>query len=184
MAARTPIQRFEEKYIIDKPTGCWLWQASHAKNNYGKFGLNYKSEYAHRVSYMLYVGDIPEGLVIDHLCNNRRCVNPDHLQATTQKENASGARRKNGLGACEHGNSQSTCEEGCAKEYRRKNHYKRRDKNNAYSKKRYWENVEAERERSLEKYWADPEKARQASRDRYHKNKTSSVDKSSAKNKS
>lgn len=67
-------------------TGCWLWTGS-APNGYGQFGFNGKISRAHRVSYTLFKGSIPEGLVLDHLCRQPSCVNPDHLEAVTIREN-------------------------------------------------------------------------------------------------
>jgi hypothetical protein len=66
--------------------GCWNWTAA-LRNGYGVIGQKKSLLYAHRVSYELLVGLIPVGYQIDHLCRNRRCVNPAHLEAVTQQEN-------------------------------------------------------------------------------------------------
>jgi hypothetical protein len=82
------LERFTAKYVVNPETGCWEWTAARfAGKPYGYIGVDGKPRQAHRVSYELHVGPIPEGLVIDHLCNVGYCVNPDHLQAVTQEEN-------------------------------------------------------------------------------------------------
>ena len=81
---KTPEQRFLEK--IEKTETCWLWKA-HAYKGYGVFSLNGKQVGAHRAAYTLFVGPIPEGLQIDHLCRVPMCVNPDHLEPVTPAEN-------------------------------------------------------------------------------------------------
>jgi hypothetical protein len=66
---------------------CWEWTARVDRYGYGRFRLDRKMELAHRVAYRIFVGDIPEGLTVDHLCRNRKCVNPAHLEAVSRKDN-------------------------------------------------------------------------------------------------
>ena len=89
-----PEERFDTKYIVDENTGCWQWIGAIDDSGYGEFGLNKKIVYAHRYSWELEHGPIPEGLQIDHLCRNRACVNPVHMELVTTQENTRrGARR-------------------------------------------------------------------------------------------
>lgn len=78
-------RKFETKF--QKTDSCWVWTDHVTKNGYGKIRFDYKDYYAHRLSYFLYKGPILKNLQIDHLCRNRRCVNPKHLEMVTQKIN-------------------------------------------------------------------------------------------------
>ena len=82
------VERFLQKIWVSE-CGCWLWTGA-LGNGYGRIGLGPRQTTinAHRVSYMLFVGEPPEGSEIDHLCHTRSCANPDHLQATTRKGNS------------------------------------------------------------------------------------------------
>lgn len=85
------IDRFWSNVDTDSSDGCWLWKLSVGSHGYGQVGWweNGRSRMvlAHRVSYELLVGPIPDGLQLDHLCRVRLCVNPSHLEAVTQREN-------------------------------------------------------------------------------------------------
>ena len=72
---------------VVRTDGCWFWVASINPQGYGNISVKKRTVGAHRFSYEAFVGPIPEGLQIDHLCRNRRCVNPDHLEPVTGKEN-------------------------------------------------------------------------------------------------
>lgn len=83
-------ERFWAKVDKRGPEDCWLWTAYLKPTGYGEIGLGGRNQpmvHAHRVSYEIANGPIPEGLVIDHLCRVRNCVNPAHLEAVTNKEN-------------------------------------------------------------------------------------------------
>lgn len=81
-------RRFWAKVDTTDPSGCWLWTgAVDPQTGYGRMYVEPSTLGAHRVAYLLLVGDIPEGQQLDHLCRVRRCVRPDHLEPVTQREN-------------------------------------------------------------------------------------------------
>jgi hypothetical protein len=81
-------ERFEDKYIPEPNSGCWLWTAAQL-NGYGVIKVGGRFRGAHRVGYELHKGPVPAGLVLDHLCRVPFCVNPDHLEPVTIGENIS-----------------------------------------------------------------------------------------------
>ena len=80
--------RFWDKVDKRGPDECWEWQAYVAPHGYGSIAVYKRGMvWVHRVAYELLVGPIPVGHQVDHLCRNKRCVNPAHLEAVTQQEN-------------------------------------------------------------------------------------------------
>ena len=71
------------KFFTKVEDGCWIWDKSIGSHGYGVIYYEHKLWLAHRLVYTFYKGMIPNGLTIDHLCLNQRCVNPDHLEAVT-----------------------------------------------------------------------------------------------------
>jgi hypothetical protein len=83
----TPLGFWEKIDTSAGDAGCWLWLRARTRGGYGELKVGGHVRYAHRVAYELFKGDIPTGLTIDHLCRNRGCVNPAHMEAVTNREN-------------------------------------------------------------------------------------------------
>lgn len=103
-------QRFWQ--YVSKTDTCWLWTGAHNPSGYGLINKKAGSSLAHRVSWLLHCGIIPEGVDVCHICDNPPCVNPGHLFLGTRQDNMSDSKRKgrNATGA-RHGRRRLSAEE-------------------------------------------------------------------------
>ena len=88
------IVRFKGKYQ-EQPNGCYEWQAALNERGYGLFRIDGVTKKAHRIAYTIFKGEIPEGLLVCHSCDNKKCVNPAHLWLGTDKDNMTDKVAKN-----------------------------------------------------------------------------------------
>lgn len=91
-----PERRFYRFVRLPDENGCMNWLGTINPNGYGQFRIDQRLIPAHRFAYELWVGPIPAGLQLDHLCRNRHCVSPQHLEPVTQQENI-----RRGQGGCQ-----------------------------------------------------------------------------------
>ena len=90
MSRRRPLDERLWERVVEADDGCWLWTGAPNTYGYGQIGeggYHGRKLMVHRVAYTLVVGVIPAGMEIDHLCRNRMCVNPAHLEVVTGREN-------------------------------------------------------------------------------------------------
>lgn len=80
-------ERFWSKVAVKGPEDCWEWTAARYASGYGCIRIDGKNKKAHRISYEIHKGPIPDGLLVMHSCDRRHCVNPSHLSVGTQKQN-------------------------------------------------------------------------------------------------
>lgn len=120
-----------ERHIRRDESGCWVWTGAVTSSGYSSIGYDKKVRSAHRVSYEVHVGPIPDGYTIDHLCRVKVCVNPAHLEAVTMQENI--ARHVATLTHCKWGHELSADNLLNTKRQRVCGECSRR-----YSRERYW----------------------------------------------
>lgn len=115
----SPRNRWYDKVRI-ADNGCWEWQGSHDRRGYGMFHIGKRSANvtthivrAHIFGYELFVGPVPPGLELDHLCKNTGCVNPAHVEAVSHAENMFRTRRESCIRGHSDGWIESTTQRYC-----------------------------------------------------------------------
>ena len=91
---KTPLDRFKDGFKALSKSECWEWISPRIKSGYGVFQAERKKYYAHRFSYEIHNGKIPEGELIMHICDNPPCVNPAHLKRGTNAHNMQDKTKK------------------------------------------------------------------------------------------
>jgi hypothetical protein len=100
-------QRFWDKVEVRSPAMCWPWINKLGPNGYGQFNIKGKCNPSHRIAYMLHYGSMPK-MVVDHICMNRACNNPNHLRDVTRAVN----NMENSRGVCAENAQKKNCRNG------------------------------------------------------------------------
>ena len=132
------VSRFWEK--VDKSGECWVWTSAFNNKGYGVFNAGGRVRYAHRISVVLSGREIPEGLVLDHLCRRPLCVNPEHLEVVTQRVNM-----ERSISA-----TKTICKNGHP--FSDENTYRRKDNNGRMCRSCHRERMAAKRVRALRQH--------------------------------
>lgn len=93
--------------VVSTPFGCWQWSARRDRDGYGVIKVSGAPKAAHRVAYATFTGALDPAMQLDHLCHNRACVNPDHLEPVTTQVNTARGVKPN-RGACPNGHPRSS----------------------------------------------------------------------------
>ncbi len=96
------VEKFNKSYVVDSKTGCWEWVKGKFTLGYGAISVNGKTMKAHRVSYIIKYGEILDGRLVCHKCDNPSCVNPDHLFLGSTKDNTRDMMAKGRSGVITH----------------------------------------------------------------------------------
>lgn len=87
------VTKVAERQLDGVRTPCWEWTANADPSGYGKFKMNGRQHWAHRVAYAIFRGSIPDAMDVDHICHNPKCVNPHHLRRKTRGANVAESNR-------------------------------------------------------------------------------------------
>ena len=158
-------KRFWSK--VKKSDHCWIWIAGRGSGGYGRFYTNGQTVPAHRWAYESLRGTVPNGLILDHLCRNRQCVNPEHMEPVTNKQNV-----LRGAGITAQEAERTHCPAGHVYDLLNTHFYQgrryckrcRNEWNRQYSQRPEVKSRAAAR--SKRRYWEAPEKHRAAARER------------------
>lgn len=134
------------RYLVDSETGCWVWNATKDRHGYGR----YRGRMAHRVIWEIERGAVPYGLLLDHTCRNRLCVNPSHLRPVDHKTNA----LENSVGIAAANAAKSECPK-CGGSFHTRPNGSRECKPCQRAADKAWRAANPERVKATKKRWRD-----------------------------
>lgn len=152
VTAKNPLARVLAKVTVT-PFNCWDYNGYRTRDGYGRAMWSRRLWLTHRMVYTLMIGPIPDGLVMDHLCKNTSCCNPEHLEVVTRSENTRRGTSWHGFAARQ--SAKTHCPKG--HEYTAENIYRQRGKNGRSCK---------QCRRDVARRWASEHRAQLAARDR------------------